>query len=296
MRSGAHDAANRDSMAEIPRIRRLSLVVFLLGGIAALVGGWNFPAGHGIALAVLIPVVLVLTTDNLGLAIGTVILWVMTAFGCGWSRTEPAVPPFAFAALAVEGTLLLLVAYLWRSRHLTHLELQRVRQTDPLTGLLNAEGFRLQIRPLAAGLRSAGGQQLAVGMLDLDRFKPFNDQRGHLAGDEYLREFGSALRRNLPARALAARWGGDEFAVAIPVRDVGDAVQCFESLREALRSAGERHEPAVTASVGVEVVDPARIFETLGLEKVVAAADTALYAAKSDRGNRLHVRGRSAEM
>lgn len=285
-----HDSSNPPPAAEIPRIRWLSLALFLAGGIVALVAGWNFPDGHALALAVLIPVVLLLTTDNLGLAIGTVVLWVMTAFGCGWSRTEPAVPPFAFAALALEGALLLLIAYLWRSRHLTNLELWRVRQTDALTGLLNADGFRQQIRELAARLRAESGMRLAVGMLDLDRFKPFNDQHGHLAGDDFLREFGDTLRRHLRPPSLASRWGGDEFALAIPVRDVADAERCGRALLDALRSASDGQVPPVTASLGFEIVDPSRILEILGLEKVVAAADAALYIAKSEGGNRLHAR------
>jgi diguanylate cyclase (GGDEF)-like protein len=86
-----------------------------------------------------------------------------------------------------------------------------ISQTDPLTGLLNRRGLQLGLQPLID--QSAPGRLTAVYLLDLDGFKPVNDQHGHDAGDELLVQMGQRLKAAVRANDLVARLGGDEFVV-----------------------------------------------------------------------------------
>lgn len=150
-------------------------------------------------------------------------------------------------------------------------ELARQAETDPLTGVANRRGLaRALERDLAAARRS--GRRLAVALLDLDRFKAYNDTNGHAAGDLLLRGAARAWGTRLRAGDLLARYGGEEFVVVLP--DAGgehEAVSAVERVRLAT--------PTVTASAGVALWDchePAA--------QLIRRADGALYEAK--RGGR----------
>jgi diguanylate cyclase (GGDEF)-like protein len=116
---------------------------------------------------------------------------------------------------------------------------------------------------------------LGVLLVDLDHFKAFNDRHGHLVGDELLVSFARRLKLGLPAGAFAARWGGEEFAIALP-----------DTTRDQAVSVAERIKAAVpmqqTCSVGVAVARPG---EAEG--SVLARADAALYAAKRSGRDRV---------
>jgi len=93
--------------------------------------------------------------------------------------------------------------------------------TDPLTGLWNRRGWRREVRRL---LRARGpAEPVTIAMLDLDHFKAYNDARGHSAGDALLQEFGARARTALRSGDVLARWGGEEFALALPRCTAGDA-------------------------------------------------------------------------
>ena len=108
--------------------------------------------------------------------------------------------------------------------------LESLATTDPLTGLVNHRTFHARLAEEAAIAR-ASGQALAVVMLDLDNFKFFNDAYGHAAGDDVLRQVTWALRESTTPLDTVGRFGGDEFALLLPLKTVG-------SLRQGISAQG----------------------------------------------------------
>ncbi len=98
-------------------------------------------------------------------------------------------------------------------RH-TEEALNNEASSDPLTGLLNRRGWRTQMRALLA--TRARVEPFTIAVLDFDYFKAYNDTHGHRAGDTVLQHFGSCARAVLRHDAILARWGGEEFALALP--------------------------------------------------------------------------------
>jgi two-component system cell cycle response regulator len=131
------------------------------------------------------------------------------------------------------------------------------------------------------------GEPLAFAMLDLDAFKPINDQFGHVVGDKVLRAVGSAITRCVRVSDIAARYGGDEFAIILPQTPPEGAMRVCERI---LRTIGELKLAdengaacRVTASLGLAYY-PAEDLETP--EDLVHSADGALYGAKRMGKNR----------
>jgi diguanylate cyclase (GGDEF)-like protein len=112
-------------------------------------------------------------------------------------------------------------------------------------------------------------------MLDLDHFKQINDRHGHDTGDQVLVRVAETLRA-MRSTEVPARWGGEEFVIVLPATAVADAVTSMDRVRERLSSAVRVEGEAVTFSAGVAPLDSAEEFE-----RAVAAADEALYRAKS---------------
>jgi diguanylate cyclase (GGDEF)-like protein len=124
-------------------------------------------------------------------------------------------------------------------------------------------------------------------MADVDRFKRFNDEHGHQAGDAVLRSVGATLKANARPTDMVARYGGEEFAVLLPATPLDDALVACERLREAIGATPVRGLdgaalPGVTASFGVAQLLPGEAMETL-----VERADQALYRAKEGGRNRV---------
>jgi diguanylate cyclase (GGDEF)-like protein/putative nucleotidyltransferase with HDIG domain len=154
--------------------------------------------------------------------------------------------------------------------------------TDPLTGLFNRRGFEQAFDvELERARRADGGLSVIVG--DLDRFKDVNDRFGHVAGDQVLRAVGETIRSTKRSWDIAARIGGEEFAVLAPDTDEHGAYVLAERLRLEIEEALEPVGAAdLTASFGV-VSFP--IHGQTG-EALLQAADQALYAAKRLGRNR----------
>jgi diguanylate cyclase (GGDEF)-like protein/PAS domain S-box-containing protein len=155
-------------------------------------------------------------------------------------------------------------------------QVQHLAYFDPLTGLPNRASFS---RSLASALERAGkqGGQLALLMIDLDRFKTINDALGHCAGDRLLQEMAHRLRRVLPANAAVARAGGDEFVVL--VEDPTDLERLAKDILQALVSEFPLDGQAVyiTASIGISTC-PEHGYDEFALMK---RADIAMYRAKA---------------
>ena len=149
---------------------------------------------------------------------------------------------------------------------------------DPLSGLPNRRLFQDRVEHALAKMRRHRTRH-ALLMFDLDRFKLINDSYGHPIGDELLVHVASLLEGSLRPGDTCARLGGDEFAIFM--EDVDDAQQAVAVAERILADVAERsvvggHEVFVSASIGIATTDHAD-----SLEALVAAADGALYAAKS---------------
>ena len=153
--------------------------------------------------------------------------------------------------------------------------------TDGLTGLLNHLTFKRSLDRELAHARMTGAP-LSVALLDVDRFKSYNDSYGHPAGDEVLRAVAAVMRENTRAADLVARYGGEEFVVVMPATDRIGALETMERLRAAIEAFGWPKRP-VTASLGVATVAGA----SSSARDLVAAADSALYHSKQSGRNRV---------
>lgn len=159
-----------------------------------------------------------------------------------------------------------------------HRTVQRQALVDGLTGLANR---RLYEAALAKELSRADrfGEPVTLVLADLDDFKRVNDAHGHPTGDEVLREFARTLKECLRDIDLAARWGGEEFAVLLPGTAVQGGITLAQRMRSALAervvvsAAGDRI--TMTASFGV-----AEWGGSGTANELLAAADSALYEAK----------------
>jgi diguanylate cyclase (GGDEF)-like protein len=157
---------------------------------------------------------------------------------------------------------------------------------DALTGLYNRREFmRLAELELARGARVAA--DTGVLMVDLDFFKKINDQYGHPAGDEVLKQVSALLKTGVRATDVVARMGGEEFIVLLPDTDRAGALAVAEKLRSAicqlpLQVLGE--VIPVTASIGVSGV---KQVQRASIDGLYAAADQALYVAKQSGRDRV---------
>lgn len=153
-------------------------------------------------------------------------------------------------------------------------KLQETARTDDLTGLPNRRAWDEELpRELARAARDS--RPVCVAMLDLDRFKRFNDDRGHQAGDRLLKQAASAWATRLRRSDMLARYGGEEFSLLLPGCTLANAQTLVQRLRAAMPD-GE------TVSAGIACWD-----ETESAEELVGRADIALYAAKRGGRDRL---------
>jgi diguanylate cyclase (GGDEF)-like protein len=166
-----------------------------------------------------------------------------------------------------------------------HRIVEKQARADGLTGLANRRLFEEQLTAERARSERFGGP-LAIVLADLDDFKDVNDRYGHPVGDVVLCEFGRTLEDEIRDVDLAARWGGEEFALLLPSTDLGGAAQVAERIRAALEGRlvltadGERIR--VTASFGVAAAP-----EAGSADELLGSADAALYEAKRSGKNRV---------
>jgi diguanylate cyclase (GGDEF)-like protein/PAS domain S-box-containing protein len=178
----------------------------------------------------------------------------------------------------------------------TH-ELREMVRTDSLTGLLNRRAFDEALETETR--RSARtGTPLSLLLIDVDRFKAFNDHYGHPAGDACLKLVSHHLRNSLKRPGdLAARYGGEEFAAILPETDEDGAYLVAEGFRKALVGAKLEHRTSekgiVTASVGVATYGSDNLDRSGST--LLQTADEALYSAKAAGRDRVFGRSISAK-
>jgi len=162
--------------------------------------------------------------------------------------------------------------------------LEELAITDGLSGLYNHRHFQ---EAWARELRLAerDGRPVSLLMIDLDRFKDYNDRYGHTAGDEALREVAGCLRRGLRSSDLAFRYGGEELAAVLPSCDKGAALRLAEGVRTAVRSLPRSADRPrlLTVSIGVATFPG----DGASPREILDRADAALYLAKSEGRDRV---------
>lgn len=196
--------------------------------------------------------------------------------------------PFVAGFVAAVGTTILLtlaVSYqieteLTAERQRTlaaNLELQRLTETDDLTGLSNRGHAEAVLARTAAE-----APPTAVIMVDVDKFKAVNDTFGHAMGDTVLKQVAGALTRTATDATVIGRWGGEEFLVVVPGADAAKVQALAELLRRAVATVVLPDARAVTASFGVAIHRPGETTSEL-----VGRADNALYDAKRSGRNQV---------
>ncbi|BBP99155.1 diguanylate cyclase response regulator [Burkholderia sp. SFA1] len=170
----------------------------------------------------------------------------------------------------------------------TNLELQRLTHSDGLTGLSNRR--RLDDY-LNAEWRRAAREHAAIGflMIDVDNFKSYNDTYGHVAGDDVLKLIAHTIETSLASPTdLAARFGGEEFAVVLPSTSAPGLRLLGEKIRIAVESLNVPHTGSASGRVTISIGGATQTaLHDDGSKQLVEAADLALYRAKRDGKNRV---------
>jgi diguanylate cyclase (GGDEF)-like protein len=164
--------------------------------------------------------------------------------------------------------------------------LEQLSITDPLTGLANRR--RWQEAADAQWQQAIDlGQPMGLAVLDIDHFKLYNDNFGHMAGDRCLQRVASALQANVGDTDLSARYGGEEFTILMPNTDLNAAFRLAERVRNSIASLPEPDAQflngIVTVSIGVAAMSA---HYRPKLEELIEQADAALYRAKGAGRNR----------
>ncbi len=168
-------------------------------------------------------------------------------------------------------------------------DLEKISQRDGLTGLYNRRYFDLAFElEWRRGIRKQ--TPIVMMICDIDGFKQVNDTFGHLAGDEYLKLTAGILDQVFQRESdIVARYGGDEFVALMPEESLENGADLAERVRKKIAAATlefDAHSIRAALSLGVAAITPQSSGEK---ELLIARADTALYAAKKNGRNRVHV-------
>ena len=167
---------------------------------------------------------------------------------------------------------------------------------DPLTGFFNHRYLHERLaEEVVRAIRT--GRPVSVLMLDLDDFKLVNDTFGHVYGDRVLVYVAETLRAALRASDVAARYGGDEFAVILPETSAPDAATVAERILAGFRANPFSPEGRTPIPVGSSIGVATHPGDGRTATDLIAAADAGLYAAKSEGGSRVRIgrRGQAAD-
>ncbi|MBT4489391.1 MAG: GGDEF domain-containing protein [Rhodospirillaceae bacterium] len=166
-------------------------------------------------------------------------------------------------------------------------KVQHEATTDALTGIGNRKFFDIKLREMTEKSEREGGA-VALLMFDVDHFKAFNDNHGHLVGDHVLRLVASTLKDSVKGRDVVARYGGEEFAIILSGADLRNAFKVADDIRKSVaqrriirKSSGEVFAK-VTISAGVALYRPGE-----ALDDLIERSDAALYRAKDAGRNQV---------
>ncbi|MEQ9004259.1 MAG: GGDEF domain-containing protein, partial [Pseudomonadales bacterium] len=166
-------------------------------------------------------------------------------------------------------------------------EMERLAHTDALTGLHNRRYFLRRMNEESERVKRHG-HALSVLLLDLDHFKEINDTHGHDAGDRMLEQIARVIEASKRDSDVAARLGGEEFALLLPETSVDGALRLAERLRVLIAdttiSTVAAASVGLTTSIGVATVSPS----TPSAAALLQRADRALYEAKRAGRNAVH--------
>ena len=159
--------------------------------------------------------------------------------------------------------------------------LEKLAATDELTGLFNRRALQARLSEEIARCKRYN-RCVSLLFIDPDNFKLVNDSGGHAAGDAMLRRVATVMREACRETDIAARWGGDEFAMVLPDTTAPGAAGAAERIRECIAATQPGNEPA-TVSIGVASYSE----EISSAEQLTRLADEQLYRAKRAGGNRV---------
>jgi len=171
-----------------------------------------------------------------------------------------------------------------RSRVIRYRALRALMVRDSLTGLLNHTSYKERLRAEVARAKRQN-KPLSVAIIDIDHFKNVNDSYGHPAGDRVIKNLSRLLKQRLRGADIIGRYGGEEFALALPDTPNALAMGVIEKLRESFAAIEQHAGSSVfhsTFSAGVSQTG-----QTMDAEGLISAADSALYKSKHGGRNRV---------
>lgn len=195
--------------------------------------------------------------------------------------------PFNKMELMARVKSLLRIKFLHDELEDAKLQMERLAVTDGLTGLYNHRHFKEQLRQ-EIDRAKRHQHNLSLLMMDIDYFKFYNDNHGHPAGDDVLRNIAELILKNLRQIDVAARYGGEEFAVILPETNNKSAIIVAEKIRsivEETKFPKEENQPngSLTLSIGIATFPG----DSSGGIELVDTADRRLYKAKQKGRNTL---------
>ncbi len=172
----------------------------------------------------------------------------------------------------------------WRD----NLALAAFSNRDPLTTLYNRRGMLTHLSQWVSWAQRYD-RPLAIALVDVDNFRHVNESHGHAMGDMALRVIADALRKTVRGSDLVARYGGDEFAIVAPETDSEELTRLLERIVETVRETNltdwDGSPITLTVSVGAAIASGHQLIDP-GVDRILAAADGSLCAAKAEGKNR----------
>lgn len=173
--------------------------------------------------------------------------------------------------------------------------IERISMTDPLTGLFNRRFLENNLHKEVARAKRFQ-RDLSLVMLDVDHFKNYNDQLGHLSGDRLLRNLGRVLSTSIRTCDVAARFGGEEFCIILPEISSPGAISFSERLRQSvLEHPFSRKEVQPGGHISISVGTATYPGDAVKTEELLQKADVAMYEAKRNGRNRVAAFSRHAD-
>jgi diguanylate cyclase (GGDEF)-like protein len=168
----------------------------------------------------------------------------------------------------------------FQQAHQLYLNQSERSVTDPLTKIGNRAKLDNELQSAMRHYRNFA-QPFGLLMIDIDHFKPINDQYGHQAGDKVLQQFANILVKHTRSNDIAGRWGGEEFMIILPGTNLNGAYLHAEKLRRIIENSEFEKIKNISASFGVAQPTP-----DMSLSQLLQCVDEALYTAKEEGRNR----------